>query len=133
MNVANFIFFTGALFLWAAGVVGVVYGLYQWGPGNHRFGMAVWKGLMVWAASMLLGGVLFLIGMAGNQWVLRHSQVQSSQAYGHWPTLIMQYFISPLIVFHFATYLPDIVIGLPPTPVGFKILPVIGCSCLNNP
>ena len=67
MNVANFIFFIGTLFLWASGAIGIVYGLYQWGPGNQRFGMAVWKGLMVWIGSMILGGVLLLIGMAGNQ------------------------------------------------------------------
>ena len=64
MIVANFIFFIGALFLWAAGVVGVVYGLYQWGPGNHRFGMAVWKGLMVWAVLSAFGVFLFLLGWA---------------------------------------------------------------------
>ncbi len=67
MNIANFIFFIGSLVLWASSVIGIVYGLYQWGPGGQRFGMAVWKGLIVWAGLMLLGGLLLLIGMVGSQ------------------------------------------------------------------
>ena len=67
MNIANFIFFIGTLLLWASGAIGIVYGLYQWGPGNQRFGMSVWKGLIAWAGLMLLGGILLLTGMAMGQ------------------------------------------------------------------
>ena len=63
----NFIYFVGAILLWASSAIGIVYGLYQWGPGNQRFGMAVWKGVVAWIGSMILGGVLLLIGMVGSQ------------------------------------------------------------------
>ncbi len=66
MNVANFIFFIGTILLWASSGIGIVYGLYQWGPGTQRFSMAVWRGFVVWVGLMVLGGVLFLIGMIGS-------------------------------------------------------------------
>ena len=67
MNITVLIGIFGSLLLWASTVIGIVYGLYQWGPKKQRFGMAVWKGFMVWIGSVILGAILFLIGMLGHQ------------------------------------------------------------------
>jgi len=67
MNIAALIGVFGSLLLWASTVIGIVYGLYQWGPGKQRFGMAVWKGLIAWIGSVSLGAILLLIGMAAHQ------------------------------------------------------------------